>query len=208
MRGAVLCRGVGSGVKSVKMTKHFYGFRGARQKPPPPRPKLPGTHPANHNHQRNIFTLPRQNHPPNPGKTFKIQPSPPNREAIPSPEGANVTPTTTTRKNTWQQHPPQTKPPSQNSSALLIHNKSNRSTLQILNPGSHAQPFRPPDTAIKPKYRQIYINREGDKVPGGRFCSRRVILANPSSSPVNDDGKKPETTALARNYSLVKANQS
>ena len=31
----VLCRGVGSGVKSVKMTKHFYGFRGARQKPPP-----------------------------------------------------------------------------------------------------------------------------------------------------------------------------
>ncbi len=204
----VLCRGVGSGVKSVKMTKHFYGFRGARQKPPP--------HAQNFQAPIQPTTTTKETFSPSRGKiTLPIQAKPSKSSrlhqtgrAIPSPEGANVTPTTTTRKNTWQQHPPQTKPPSQNSSALLIHNKSNRSTLQILNPGSHAQPFRPPDTAIKPKYRQIYINREGDKVPGGRFCSRRVILANPSSSPVKDDGKKPETTALARNYSLVKANQS
>ena len=79
-------------------------------------------------------------------------------------------------------------------------NMRNKTALPIQN--------RPPNPGKTTKNQPSPPNREGDTVPGGRFCSRRVILANPSSSPVNDDGKKPETTALARNYSLVKANQS
>ena len=89
------------------------------------------------------------------------------RQARPGKTHAN---TTLPRHN----HPPESKPPSQNSSAL-----------QIPNPADNSRPFRPPQTKPPSQSRQnppSPPNPEGDFSPGGQFRHRRVIPQYPTSS--------------------------
>ena len=105
------------------------------------------------------------------------------RQARPGKTHAN---TTLPRHN----HPPESKPPSQNSSAL-----------QIPNPADNSRPFRPPQTKPPSQsgqnrrksgslsqsggcfgYWRVIRLLEGDFAPGGSLCPRRALLPNPTSS--------------------------
>ena len=84
------------------------------------------------------------------------------RQARPGKTHAN---TTLPRHN----HPPESKPPSQNSSAL-----------QIPNPADNSRPFRPPQTKPPSQSRQnppSPPNPEGDSTPGGQFGKQKMFPA-------------------------------
>ena len=72
------------GIRIRKSPSRFPNFLGRRTNFPP-HLQLSDTSPGNHDPYCNISTLPRQKHPPNPGKITNNQPSPPN------PEGDSVT---------------------------------------------------------------------------------------------------------------------
>ena len=85
--GESLIRVGAVGIRIWKTPPRFPNYLGRRTNFPP-HPQLPNTPPGKHIHQGNIFTLPRQNHPPNTGKPPQYRPQLLSREGATAPGGS------------------------------------------------------------------------------------------------------------------------